>query len=73
MLRLTDDNGYYSILNVTRHDSSASAAEPGPSCKVLRAIAESVEKSYTLVMSISAPATNLGKAVLKSGKPLVPL
>jgi len=73
MLRRCDDEGLYSILNVVSHNSSRCVAEPAPTCKVLRTIADCVETSFTLVMSISAPASNLGKAVLKSGKPLVPL
>ena len=48
MLRRCDDEGFYSILNVVRHDSSSSVAEPAPACKVLRTIADCVETSYTL-------------------------
>ena len=72
MLRRCDYRGNFSILNVTKHTSKETdPPEIEPASKILRTITEYLEHNCTLVMTLSAPATNLCKAIMEHGKPLL--
>ena len=73
MLRRCDHLGNFSIMNVTKHTSKETdPPEVEPATKILRTITESLEHNRTaLVVTLSAPATNLCKAIVEHGKPLL--
>ena len=72
MLRRCDYLGNFSIMNVTKHTSKETdPPEVEPASKILRTITESLEHNCTLVVTLSAPATNLCKAIVEHGKPLL--
>ena len=72
MMRLCSEDGICKIRNVISFGSSSSKAEDRPGSQVLRFWGKCLDNhSYVTMFGISAPVTNLAKAQIKSGKPLL--